>query len=199
MKERYEVEGRAPRAEGPSSILILLDGTWNDETGKGGDGVVTNVVKLYRCLEQGAPRQVVRYFRGVGNDEDNHWLGIKYCGATGSDEERIRKSAYVEIAKAYHPGDHLFLFGFSRGAASARLLATMLQRLGIPRWIEVATDHKANKFTRHVESRFIDFVAGEKLCDVSISLLGVWDTVGAFGIPVSVLGIPFQRSTYSAT
>ena len=70
MKEIYDVEAHEPRPEGPSAILILLDGTWNDETGKGGDGVVTNVVKLYRCLEQDAPRQVVRYFRGVGNDED---------------------------------------------------------------------------------------------------------------------------------
>ena len=191
FSQTYNIIDRPPRKR---CIVILMDGTWNDETGKDGDGVVTDVVKLFRCLEADSSTQVVRYFRGVGNDEENGWLGIKRGGAFGRSEKRIRDNAYSTIAKEYHPGDRIFIFGFSRGAASARLLAGQLATLGIPQTIKVHTEPKQNRYTRHIENRFVSYKAsGGKLHDVDVEFLGVWDTVGAFGIPVSILGIPFQK------
>ena len=54
--------------------IILLDGTWNDETGIGADGLVTNIVHMNRILLNDNKKQIVRYHRGVGNDNDNGWI-----------------------------------------------------------------------------------------------------------------------------
>jgi hypothetical protein len=183
----------AGRPDSKRCIVVCMDGTWNDETGKEGDGVVTNVVKLFRCLGSDSDTQVVRYFRGVGNDEENSWLGIKRGGAFGASEKRIRDNAYSTVVKEYRPGDRIFLFGFSRGAASARMLAAQFKREGIPESITINTEPMENRYTRHVEERFVSYEPAGKLCDVDIEFLGVWDTVGAFGIPVNVLGIPFGK------
>ena len=188
----YEILGRAKRNR---CIVVLMDGTWNDETGKDGDGVVTNVVKLFRCLKPDSDGQIVRYFRGVGNDEENSWWGIKRGGAFGASEKRIRCNAYSTIIKNFHPGDCILIFGFSRGAASARLLASQLEREGIPESITITTEPKQNHYTRHVEERFVSYTSSqEKMhCDAGVEFLGVWDTVGAFGIPVNIAGIPLQN------
>ena len=187
----YTIAGRTKRRR---CIVVLMDGTWNDETGKDGDGVVTNIVKLFRCLKSDNDQQIVRYFRGVGNDEENSWWGIKRGGAFGASEKRIRCNAYSTIVKNFHPGDRIFIFGFSRGAASARLLARQLAREGVPERITIRTEPKQNHYTRHVEERFVSYESSaDKFCDAGVEFLGVWDTVGAFGIPVNIAGIPLQK------
>ncbi|RJQ46202.1 MAG: DUF2235 domain-containing protein [Gammaproteobacteria bacterium] len=109
-----------------------MDGTWNDETGKDGDSVVTNIAKLYKSLDVDSEMQISRYFRGVGSDEESTRMETWIGGATGKNEKRIRDNAYSTIAKEYRNGDRIFIFGFSRGAASARMLASQLHKEGIP-------------------------------------------------------------------
>lgn len=177
----------------PRNVIILLDGTWNDETGKGGDGIVTNVYKLYQLLDDDSPHQIKRYFRGVGNDEDNTLWDRLTQGAFGSGEQKIREHAYSTICKDYHPGDRIFIFGFSRGAACARMLASMLNKEGIPEKITITTRPTPNKQSRNIEYEFVSFEPSGNRQNVHIEFLGVWDTVFAFGIPVKLLGIPFHK------
>ena len=182
------------------AVIVLMDGTWNDETGKDGDGVVTNVVKLYRCLREGPGKeqQIVRYFRGVGNDEEYSFWGRFKGGVFGKDEKRKRDDAYATIVRDWRPGDRLFLLGFSRGAASARMLASQLGKEGIPGRIRIFWEPKMNRHTRQIENRFVRYEshgkeAGGRQSEVDVEFLGVWDTVGAFGIPMKLFGIPFNK------
>lgn len=181
------------------NIIVLMDGTWNDETGKDGDGVVTNIVKLYRCLGADTDTQITRYFRGVGNDDDYGAFLQKLGGFAGASEKSIRDDAYSTVVKEYRPGDHIFIFGFSRGAASARMLASQINREGIPEEITIYSKSKASKTTRNIENRFHRYEAtDEKVEDYEhppVQFLGVWDTVDAFGIPFSMklLKLDFQE------
>jgi uncharacterized protein (DUF2235 family) len=182
-----------PPGQTGRNVIILMDGTWNDETGLHGDGVVTNVYKLYQSLREDSGRQTARYFRGIGNDDDNNRLGTIFGGAFGAKERRIRHSAYAMIVKQYQPGDHFFILGFSRGAACARMLATQLAEEGIRENIRITTRMDWNRTTRCVENRFETYQTMGKRIDPVIAFLGVWDTVGAFGIPVTICGIPFRK------
>ncbi len=175
------------------NVFIFMDGTWNDENGKQCSGLVTNVVKLYKSLKEDSPKQISRYFRGIGNDDDYGFFGRYICGGTGRDEKRIRDEAYATVVREYHKGDRIHIFGFSRGAASARILANQLYEEGIPENIKVTWKPFANRATRNIEDRFVRYISSGKRQDVDVEFLGVWDTVGAFGIPVNILGLPLQR------
>lgn len=187
----YKVDFSAPPT--PRNVFILMDGTWNDETGKDDSQEVTNIVKLYRLLGEDSETQISRYFRGIGNDEDNKLWNRITQGAFGSGEQRIRDDAYTMICKNYHPGDRIFIFGFSRGAASARMLASDLHKKGIPEEITITTKPYANRQGKYTEYRFVNYEAKGKKHPVDVEFLGVWDTVFAFGIPVKILGIPFHK------
>lgn len=175
------------------NVIILLDGTWNDETGKKGSNIVTNIVKMRRLLKGDSKSQIVRYFRGVGNDEDNNFFGRLKEGAFGAGEKRIRNHAYATICKEYRAGDRIFIFGFSRGAASARMLASDLSKIGIPDEIVLTTSAYSNKSSKNLEYRFESFNAVGKSHPIEVEYLGAWDTVYAFGIPVSILGWQFHK------
>jgi len=168
------------------NLIILMDGTWNDEN----EGLeITNVAKLHRCLQKDSEAQITRYYRGVGNDYEFSRFGRFFSGLTGFNERQIRRNAYATIVKEYQTGDRIFIFGFSRGAASARMLAADLNRDGIPQTITVESRLQLNHATKQIESRFYDFTAEGPKKEVEVAFLGVWDTIGAFGIPVKVAGI----------
>jgi uncharacterized protein (DUF2235 family) len=180
-------------------ILVFLDGTWNDENGKDGDGVVTNIYKLFSSIsgslddsdvpfKRETPKQIALYFRGVGNDEDHSAVGTFYQGAFGAGEKRIRDNAYSELIRHYRKGDKISIFGFSRGAACARLLASKIHKYGIKHSIEVRGKEKDGEFF------FLSYKhKNEENLKVDIEFLGVFDTVGAFGIPINLPGLPFQK------
>jgi Uncharacterized alpha/beta hydrolase domain (DUF2235) len=96
--------------------------------------------------------------------------------------------AYLDVAKVYQQGDRVFIFGFSRGAAIARLLASVIGHRSIPTSIWTL-----RFFGRSIavwsSSRKIEDVQNPVMVDV----LGCWDTVGAFGISKNIFGIPFQQ------
>jgi len=186
-------------------LLVFLDGTWNDENGKENDGITTNIYKLFRTLEgkltEGSIPHVIEhekhialYFRGIGNDDDNSMLGSIFYGMFGGSEKRIRDHAYVNIIKHYRKGDKISIFGFSRGAATARLLTSDLNENGIVKSVEVEYKKEKNESTNKTELVYkkhkeIDVA---KVKNVPVHFLGIFDTVGAFGIPVDI-GFGFQK------
>lgn len=164
--------------------IILLDGTWNDETGLNSDGLVTNIVNLNRILQDDDETQIVRYHRGVGNDNDNKWFGQSWKGITGRTVEKIVENVYARFVQDWRKGDHIYIFGFSRGAAAARMLATKIFREGIPNQITITIKPFANKETKVVEQVISDVqIKRDKTHPIEIEFLGVWDTVSAFGFP----------------
>ncbi|MDZ7827613.1 MAG: DUF2235 domain-containing protein [Gammaproteobacteria bacterium] len=112
--------------------------------------------------------------------------------AGGWSPSNILYEAYRFVCVNHRPGDEIFLFGFSRGAYIARSLAGMIGRAGlvprsrladVPRALEV---YRSGDGTRQKEFR--DEVGASV---PRIDFLGVWDTVGALGIPdlSSVIGL----------
>ena len=95
------------------------------------------------------------------------------------------RDCYQCIATKYQPGDKLFLFGFSRGAFTARCLAAVICKYGI---VELAAEADPERTIRRIYSEgyrgrkqlsALKFHPGSR----SVNFLGVRDTVGALGIP----------------
>ncbi len=162
--------------------IILFDGTWNDETGLAADGNVTNIVHLNRILKRDPEKQIVTYHRGVGNDNDNGRVNSILKGATGKEIRKIVDVAYAKFVKNWQKGDKIYIFGFSRGAASARLLAYKIWEEGIPHKITITVkptvNHETNVVEQAVDSYTVD---SSKRTNTDIEFLGVWDTVAALG------------------
>jgi hypothetical protein len=147
------------------------------------------------------PLQLVRYLKGVGTSFFGSFLG----GAFGYGLSDIIREGYRWLSNNYREGDEIFVFGFSRGAYSARSLVSLVHRCGgvlmlkpgePEREIDDAVLTKAYSLYRgYVESKDGKNGAFEKQlrefsnkhCQpVRVKMLGVWDTVGALGIPDSV-------------
>jgi len=104
------------------NIVILSDGTGQE----GGRGRDTNVYKLFRMLEDRTEHQIVFYDQGIGT-ESRKILG-SIAGA-GFSENLLQ--CYQFIYDNYNAGDKIFLFGFSRGAATVRSLANFIHYFGV--------------------------------------------------------------------
>ncbi|MBL8439234.1 MAG: DUF2235 domain-containing protein [Zoogloeaceae bacterium] len=178
-------------------IVVCMDGTWNDPTER------TNVYKLFRTLpgpeesvaEAGALRQHLRkdtpelfalYLEGVGaKGRSQGILG----GSLGLGLHDRVIDAFILVSRIYRPGDKFWIFGFSRGAWAARSLAGLIAKAGLLE--NPGSDDAAVR----AESLWLRFKEG-KLDDRGtrfwqtagdaqpIRLVGVWDTVGALGIPI---------------
>src|SRR5689334_8190618 len=99
-------------------FIICADGTWNEpEQTDLGLPSPTNVSKLAAAVlpysQNGIP-QITLYHTGVGKRGGigDHFLG----GALGAGLSQNIIDLYLFLVLNYHPGDELFLFGFSRGA-----------------------------------------------------------------------------------
>src|SRR5262245_44140811 len=111
----------------PRRLVICLDGTWNKPGQKDlGQATKTNVRKIFEALPQ-MPDQFVAYFKGVGTDSGEKIPG----GAIGWGLFGQIKDAYTSLREQFAPRDQIYIFGFSRGAYSARSLAGMILRCGI--------------------------------------------------------------------
>ena len=204
MSDKKVVSSDLDYSGEPRHLLVFMDGTWNDENGIGNDGITTNIYKLFRALEgtltnQSIPhtitheKHIALYYRGIGNDDDNNMVGSWFKGAFGGSEKRIRDSAYCGIVEHYRKGDRISIFGFSRGSATARLLASDLHKEGIAASIKIHSSKEENKSTGIVESVYKKYSNKSKAsAKVDVDFLGIFDTVGAFGIPVD-LGFGFQK------
>jgi uncharacterized protein (DUF2235 family) len=106
----------------PKNIVVMSDGTGQ----VGGKGHDTNVYKFFRMLEDRTDRQIVFYDEGLGTVENPLTGKIFGTGFT-----RNILQCYKFIFENYKAGDQLFFFGFSRGAATVRSLASFIHYFGI--------------------------------------------------------------------
>jgi len=124
------------RKPDPKHLVICCDGTGNEISEN-----ISNVLKLYRCLrktDRTSPRQMVFYDPGVGTvTEPTTWHRLKaninlVLGlATGYGLDDNVLSAYCFLVEHYAPGDKIYLFGFSRGAYTVRVLAGLIHKIGL--------------------------------------------------------------------
>jgi uncharacterized protein (DUF2235 family) len=171
-------------------LVVCCDGTWNRaDQHRDGVPIPTNVVRLaYRIANadsHGTP-QVVCYIQGVGTGNRlDHWLG----GALGAGLEEHLYEAYRFLVANYVPGDEIFLFGFSRGAFTARSLAGLVRNSGVLDRTHIHRYDRAIALYRHraLDPRSAEAVEHRAKFAIEpftpIHFIGVWDTVGALGIP----------------
>ena len=124
----------------PRQLIICCDGTNNTLTGNVHD---TNVLKLIGELANNDEGQILYYDPGVGSPDQFPPLGV--INDLNRRRQRIAgmargKGIYENIGEAYQflidhyqPGDQIYLFGFSRGAFTARCVAGMVNLFGIVR------------------------------------------------------------------
>ncbi len=195
-------------------IVILCDGTWNQSEAPN----PTNVVRLARAMAPvgaDAVQQIPIYVEGVGSGRGVTWLARKsdkvLGGALGWGLMDNVMEAYRHLVFMHEPGDEIYIFGFSRGAFTARSLTGFIRSTGIvdrdmlhklPE--AIARYKKRDDDTTHPSSdqshafraslslrvvtskREAEYRTTERMPEaplVNIAYLGVWDTVGALGVP----------------
>lgn len=175
-------------------LITFSDGTWN----KPGaidrkKEVKTNVEILYNCIEHtgnDGVRQLKIYDEGVGSsswDKKDEIFG----GLAGFGIDKNIKDIYSFLVINYEPKDHIYLFGFSRGAYTARSLAGFINNCGILKpenigMVDYAYElyRDRNKYS-HPDSDFMTTFRRQYCVEPSTSIyfIGVWDTVGSLGLP----------------
>ncbi len=154
------------------NLIIGCDGTWNDTD----ESAVTNVVKLLdACL---AKNQVTQYEEGVGTA---HWEALP-GGIYGKGIDQQILGGYRFLRRRFADTDFaidenkVFIFGFSRGSYAARRLAGLIAKCGIPKKatdVQIAWDLYLNGDDASIQA----LKNSGRLIDISIEMLGVWDTV----------------------
>jgi len=197
-------------------IIILIDGTWDQER----SGSNTNVAKLdptntaagaslIKPRANDGTEQRVVYHSGVGADPDfiRHWLG----GSIGLGLKQIVLDAYGSVVNLYEHGDDIFVLGFSRGAYAARALVGMIGASGIVRhaaspnleaaWanyrvkpsIRAAPNTASGGDAKAISDLKSLHDAGEVQPSNRVKCVGVWDTVGSYGVPAGFGLAPLAR------
>jgi len=175
----------------PKNIVLCSDGTGN----KGGSGSDTNVFKIYQAVkvndfEKDERRQIVFYDNGVGTSKLN--VAKALGGGLGLGFRDNVRDLYDFLGRHYVDGDDVYIFGFSRGAATVRALAGMVEHCGLV--IKHPVDRpvlEEDEFTERVKAAMdyykhrrsnqkLGFEYGKK---IQIEFMGVWDTVSALGVP----------------
>jgi len=168
------------------NIAFFADGTWDEPANH------SNVSRLYSAVAQIPNTQLATYDSGVGTGGD--LLNQIFGGGFGLGLFQKIKQGYSTIASQYTPGDRIFIFGFSRGAYTARSLAGMIAVCGLPtknqndpKCLDMAFEAYRNLSMR---SLLLETLNQDYAMDnAKIQLLGVWDTVGSLGIPAIFGGI----------
>jgi uncharacterized protein (DUF2235 family) len=189
-------------------IVICYDGTWNAVTDPSS---VTNVVRLGQAVRKTAKdgtAQTVYYNAGVGSGGplDRFLGGVFGVGLRGNVKRGLAFLTLNWQPESEEEGraDEIYIFGFSRGAYSARALAGVIAAIGgIPKkehfdklemiWNYYRTDPL--KRTPQAKKEIRDYIHGRIVGDDQsappttrpvITCLGVWDTVGSYGIPAGL-------------
>ena len=196
-------------------IIVCCDGTWLDSDGD--VQVPSNVTRICRCIKHEgihkptgkAIPQIIYYQSGIGSTADN--LYSKYIGgATGKGISEHIREAYSFICTNYSSGDEIFLLGFSRGAFTARSVASLIHTIGLLTptglgyFYQIFQDwefqlkegwtssyptepwpHRPSINAPEYRRKLLELELTRP--DVLIKAVAVWDTVGALGIPAFVL------------
>ena len=171
-------------------LVVCCDGTWNKPDSR----TVTNVEKIARTVQSdpdatGGVHQLVYYVSGVG--AGSYGADKVLGGAFGFGLFHNVIACYRFLAQNFEPGDEVFIVGFSRGAYTARSVAGMVGRVGLLTKVSLVeerlptavqmyrrTDGPEGAFGASVEEFRHDHCHA-----VQVSFLGVFDTVGALGVP----------------
>jgi uncharacterized protein (DUF2235 family) len=176
-----------------SNIVICADGTWNRPEEDLEKDFPTNVLKLARAIKPSGPnlKQHVFYDWGLGSYHDK-----VTAGATGRGIHKNILDCYRYIVQNYTTGDSLYLFGFSRGAYTVRALCGLINNCGILKRPVARLISEAWKIYKNPQAKFHpdgdgakEFRASHSHASRKVHFVGVWDTVGALGIPFSVMGL----------
>lgn len=161
-------------------LALFLDGTWNEPEDN------TNVWRLHTLLaetgDDGA-RQVGYYDTGVGT----RWYDKIRGGALGTGLTAKVRVAYEWLVRNYDDGDELFVFGFSRGAFTARSLCAVIAHCGL---LLPGASTSVGEVFEHYEARNRSTMPEARR--IPVDFIGVFDTVGALGIP----GISAKRHRF---
>jgi uncharacterized protein (DUF2235 family) len=172
-------------------LIVCCDGTWNrpDQVAQG-VAAPTNVAKVALAVADAdatGNRQCLHYQAGVGTRRRERLLG----GGLGVGLSRNVQECYRFIVDHYEPGDELYLFGFSRGAFTARSTVGLVRNSGILRPEHRHRIEEAYALYRNpTRDSHPSGIAAElfrrthSYDDVYVEFVGVWDTVGALGIPI---------------
>jgi len=170
----------------PRNLILCLDGTNNEFSEDN-----TNVVKLYSMIDQTRPDQLAYYQPGIGTSvPPGVWGHLKRKVfetidlATAWFLSTHVIDAYRYLQRFYRDGDRIYIFGFSRGAYTARAVAAMLHKVGL---LTQGNEELLPFAYSLFEKRTAD---NQKLADefkttfsrtVEIHFLGIWDTVSSVG------------------
>lgn len=193
-------------AQPSRKIILLSDGTGNSA----GKLFRTNVWRTYQALRLSNSEQIAKYDDGVGTSDLKPLAMLG--GAVGWGLKRNVLDLYTFLCRNYQPGDEIYLFGFSRGAFTVRVLAKLILSQGIINDYYSDDDLQLQarilyrRFRSGRKTKFGLASAGRAVRDffykslsriannpkisrtppkeIKIRFLGVWDTVDAYGLPV---------------
>jgi uncharacterized protein (DUF2235 family) len=190
-------------------LVFCFDGTWNKLDPRLATNVVLTAASIERIGRDGIT-QIIHYDEGVGTEE----LETVRGGVFGHGLVQNLREAYRFLIFNYDPGDELYVFGFSRGAFSARSFIGLIRQVGPLRRLHAGRIDEALALYENDERGRDN--ADEELCrfraaysdtvcigaedeawrcsnkdryapgsapQMRIKYLGVWDTVGALGVP----------------
>jgi uncharacterized protein (DUF2235 family) len=171
-------------------IALFLDGTWNNVDDN------TNVWRLKSLCEKSA-EQLVYYSAGVGTQSGEKLSGGMF--GIGINDEVT--NAYEWLVEHYTDGAQLFIFGFSRGAFTARSLAGFISKCGLLKpGSPVSLKQMFDRYRKGTATTVggLAHVTDDQLPQedkwikeysrrIPIWFQGVWDTVGALGVPLPLL------------
>ncbi|KAK8224143.1 hypothetical protein BKA81DRAFT_404179 [Phyllosticta paracitricarpa] len=222
----------------PKKLIVCCDGTWMDSD----NGIINEGTWLSPKWELQTPSNVTRIGRAIlAEDAQDHPQIVYYqagvgCGTSWVDHiigggvgaglsENVRE-AYSFLANNYTDGDSIYLIGFSRGAFTARCIASLIGGIGLltkdglsyfsrvfEDWQNAGQQGYVPSIMNDVHEFELDKVDSKNVDEylnaykkelmhlrmgltreVKIKAIGVWDTVGALGIPTTPwlqsLGVP---------
>lgn len=218
-----EINVRAPGP--PKRLVFCFDGTWNTLDARCPTNVVLTAETVLPLARDGkaGKAQAIFYDEGVGTGKFERFGG----GMFGWGIVDRLGDAYRFLTFNYTPGDEIFVFGFSRGAFTARSFVGLLRNCGVVSrsqagrigaaidWYRERTPSKmpdslrSRQFRAQVsptvcvdegedewrQANIVGYAAGSAPL-LKIHYLGVWDTVGALGIPTRYRLLKFFNRKY---
>ena len=197
----------------PKRIVVCCDGTWNSPDQKDrGQVRPSNVAKIALAIlarDANGTEQKVFYDKGVGT---GFGLDRLFGGAFGMGLSRNIGDAYRYLMENYSERDEIYLFGFSRGAYTARSLGGLIRKCGMLRREHAGRYRDAYRLYRRRDTASHPNAIEAQLFrktfshETRIKFIGVWDTVGALGMPVRglrfinrLMGLEFHDVKLSST
>ncbi len=195
------------------NIVICCDGTSNQIS-----STRTNVLKICLAIKKDPEKQIVYYHPGIGTRSPigtNTKIGTKWnqmlALAFGVGIKADITDAYIYLMNNYNLGDRLFLFGFSRGAYTARALSGMLHLFGLAmRGNDALIPYAVEMLWRFPHAlragRQADYFAEADLFKNAVTssgcsphFLGLWDTVKSVGWLSNPIVLPYTQRIYGNT